>query len=57
MYIVEKKMYVHERDEFVTLDIAFFDTSDSAKIACLILNAFNYDTDVIYEVRLMEDNL
>lgn len=55
MYIVDKKIYLKERDDFEVMDSSVFDTLDSAKIACLILNAFNYNNDVIYEVRLLED--
>lgn len=31
MYIVDKKMYVKEKDDFVILDSSVFDTLDSAK--------------------------
>lgn len=56
MYIVDKKFYVEEDGDFKVLD-SMFDTLDSAKIACLILNAFNYDVTVIYEVRPNEECL
>ena len=58
MYIVDKKIYCKERDDFKVIESSLFDTLDSARLACLILNAFNYDNDVIYEVvRPIEDNL
>lgn len=57
MYIVDKQMYIKEKDDFVILDSSIFDTLDSAKIACLILNAFNYDVNVLYVVRQEEDKL
>lgn len=57
MYIVDKKIYLQDSDDFEVTDSSVFDTLDSAKLACLILNAFNYNTDVIYEVRPLEDNL
>ena len=41
MYIVDKQMYVKEKDDFVILDSSVFDTLDSAKIACLVLNAIS----------------
>lgn len=57
MYIVDKKIYLKERDDFEVTDSSVFDTLDNAKLACLILNTFNYNNDVIYEVRPLEDKI
>lgn len=57
MYIVDKKIYLKERDDFEVTDSSVFDTLDNAKLACLILNAFNYNNDVIYEVRPVWDKI
>lgn len=50
MYKVDKKIYSKDIDDFKVIESSLFDTLDSARLACLMLNAFNYDIDVIYEV-------